>query len=322
MPHPTPAVVPPGLSEIETAAGRLHGVCVRTPLVALHTFEADDGILIKPEIHQPAGSFKVRGVFNAVAALEPEVRTRGLSTVSAGNTAQALAWTARRFGVAAQAIMPEGAPVTKVEAVRRYGARPVLVPVEELFRFLKERLWEREPHAFVHPWTDRNVMIGHGTIGLEIFADCPDVETVYVPVGGGGLIGGVGSALRARAPGVRVVAVEPQGCPALHRSLKRGHPVEVSCRTMCDGVAVPYITDEMFPLLQEIVDEVVLVSEQAVRSTIRRLARYDRVIVEGAGALAVAAALATPLSRRGRSVCLLTGGSIDTDAFLEILGRA
>jgi len=322
MPHSIPAVVPPTLSEIQAAAERLAGVCVRTSLVPLHEFEGDSEILLKPEIHQPVTSFKVRGVYNAVAALGPETRERGLSTVSAGNTAQALAWTARRFGVAARAIMPETAPATKVQAVRDYGGRPVLVPLDELFRFLKERLWEREPYAFVHPWTDRNVMIGHATIGLEILTDCPEVDTVYVPVGGGGLIGGVGSALKAKNPGIRVVAVEPQGCPALHESLKRGRPVEMACRTMCDGVAVPYITEEMFPLLQEVVDEVLLVSEQAVRATIRRLAVGNRVIVEGAGALAVAAALATPADRRGRSVCLLTGGSIDTPALLAILGRA
>jgi threonine dehydratase len=145
------------------------------------------------------------------------------------------------------------------------------------------------------------------------------VDSVFVPVGGGGLIAGVGAAVKARKPGVRVIAVEPAGCPALHESLRRGEPATVECRTLCDGVAVPYITAEMFPLLRELVDSVVLVSEEAVRATIRRLALDNRLIAEGAAALSVAAALAMPLEERGSSVCLVTGASIDARVLTEIL---
>ncbi len=311
----------PTLDEVRAAAGRLAGVTVRTPLVALHAFEDDPGILLKPEIHQPIGSFKLRGVYNAVARMDPARREAGLSTVSAGNTAQALAWCGRRFGVAARSVMPETAPATKIEAVRRYGGTPVLVPIAEVFRFLEEHLWEREPYAFVHPWTDRDVMTGHGTIGLEIAEQAPEVETVYVPVGGGGLIGGVAAALKALCPAARVVAVEPAGCPALHESFRQDRPARVECRTMCDGVAVPYMTAEVFGVLRGLVDEVALVSEDDVRATIRRLALGNRIIVEGSAALPVAAALATPAERRGRSVCVVTGGSIDTAKLLEILGE-
>jgi len=162
-------------------------------------------------------------------------------------------------------------------------------------------------------------MTGHGSLGLEILADMPDVETVFVPVGGGGLIAGVGSALKAVQPSVKVFAVEPKGCPSLHASLKAGKPASVECRTMCDGVAVPYITDEMFPLLRELVDEVVLVSEEAVKATIKRLALRDKMIVEGAGALSLAAALSVPKEERGKSVCILTGGSIDSEKLVKIL---
>lgn len=312
----------PTLSEIQSAARLLRGVIVHTPLVPWHEFEGAAGILLKPEILQPVTSFKIRGVFHAVARLAPQERARGLSTVSAGNTAQALAWTGRHFGVPARSLMPDTAPAAKIEAVRRYGGEPVLVPVAELFRFLEQRGWEREPYAFIHPWTHHDLMVGHGTMGLEILADRPDVETVYVPVGGGGLIAGVGSALKALRPEVRVVAVEPEGCAALHESLRQGRPARVDCRTaLCDGVAVPYLTEEMFAILRGIVDDVVLVSESAVAEAIRRLALGNRLIVEGAGALAFAAAWATPRERRGLSVCLVTGGSIDTARLLEILSR-
>ncbi|MCP3982331.1 MAG: pyridoxal-phosphate dependent enzyme [bacterium] len=308
----------PSLEQIRAAARGLESVVVRTPIVPLHDYAGGSGILLKPEIHQPVTSFKIRGVFHAVASLDPMARSHGVSTVSAGNTAQALAWAARHFGVPARALMPETAPSVKIDAFRAYGGEPVLVPVDELFRYLKQHAWENEPWAFVHPWTNRDLMVGHGSLGLEVVEQVPDVRTVWIPVGGGGLIGGVGSALKAIDPRIRVVAVEPEGCPALHESLRRGRPVTVSCRTMCDGVAVPYITDEVFPLLQLIVDDVVLVSELDVRRTIRRLALENKMIVEGAAALSVAAASAAT-DREDPSVALVTGGSIDTATLAEIL---
>lgn len=304
------------MPEVEAAARLLRGVIVRTPLVPLHGMDRPN-IWLKPEVHQPVGSFKLRGVHHAVARMTAEQRARGLSTVSAGNTAQALAWSARRFGVPARSLMPESAPRTKVDAVRELGGTPVLVPTAEVFRFLRERGWESEPYAFVHPWTDRDVLIGHATLALEILEDMPEVRTVYVPVGGGGLLGGVGGALKALAPEVRCVAVEPAGCPSLFAALREGRPVTVDCETICDGVAVPYVTEEMFPLLREIVDEAVLVSEEAVRETIRRLALRERIVSEGAGALALAAALAH--DRPGPAVALVTGGSIDGAKLATIL---
>jgi threonine dehydratase len=216
--------------------------------------------------------------------------------------------------------MPDTAPATKIEAVERDGGQPVLVPIDQAFRFLKEHLWEQEPYAFIHPWTNRDVMIGHGSIGLEIMTDLPEVDTVYVPVGGGGLISGVGSALKAMKPAVRVIAVEPEGCPALHESFRQGKPASVECRTICDGVAVPYITDELYPILRDVVDDVVLVSEEVVKETIKRLALGNRMIVEGSAALPVAAAFGTLGEQRGVAVCVVTGGSIDIDKLLKILG--
>ena len=309
----------PQLEEFQLAAERLREIVVDTPLVPFGGLEPDPSILLKSEIHQVVNSFKIRGVFNAVASLDSAAREKGLSTVSAGNTAQALAWAGRRFGVATRSMMPDTAPATKIEAVKRWGGIPILVPTVEVFRFLKEHLWEKEPYSFIHPWTNRQVMIGHGTIGLEILDDSPDVDTVYIPVGGGGLIGGVGGALKELKPSVRVVAVEPEGCPALHESLRRGQATSVECHTICDGVAVPYITEEMFPVLRDIVDDVILVSEERVKSMIRRLAISNHMIVEPSAALSVAAAIETAEKERGKSVCLITGGSIDLEKFLNIL---
>ena len=287
-----------------------------TPLLP---FADADDLWLKPEVFQPAGSFKVRGVYHAVARMSTERRAAGVSTVSAGNTAKALAWAARQFGVEARSLMPDSAPRSKVEAMRALGGMPILVPVADVFAYLKEHRWEDEPWAFVHPWTSRNVMTGHGTMGLEIVAALPEVDTVYIPVGGGGLLGGVGSALKAAKPSLRVVAVEPEGCPSLHAAIAAGHPVDVDCETICDGVAVPYITEEMFPLLSDLADEVVLVSEDDVKQTIRCLATRAHLVAEGAGALATAAALRTPVADRGRTVCIITGGSIDADKLGMIL---
>ncbi len=311
----------PSIEEVRQAAKRLSDVVVRTPLVRLHSYGEPSDILLKPEIHQAVTSFKIRGVFNAVALLSEAERGKGLSTVSAGNTAQALAWCGRHFGVSARSIMPDSAPATKIEAVKRYGGEAVLVPMAEVFRFLKEHLWEQEPYAFIHPWTSRDVMTGHGTIGLEIIEDCPQVETVFVPVGGGGLIGGVASAVKALKPSVRVVAVEPAGCASLYESMKQGKPASVECHTMCDGVAVPYMTEEVFAVIADLIDDCALVSEDDVKATIRRLALGNRLIVEGSAALPVAAALATPSERRGVAVCVVTGGSIDMNKLLAILSE-
>jgi threonine dehydratase len=215
--------------------------------------------------------------------------------------------------------MPETAPLPKIEAVKAYGGIPVLIPMPEVFRFLKEHLWEKEAYSFIHPWTNKQVMIGHGSLGLEILEDAPDIDTVFIPVGGGGLLGGVGSAIKAANPSVRIYAVEPEGCPALRSAVNQGQPITVECKTICDGVAVPYITDEMFPLLNELIDDVLLVSERSVRAAIRSILWCNKMLAEPSGALALAAALQMPLTRRGKSVCLVTGGSISVELMMEIL---
>jgi len=316
-----PATAPPR-SAFEAARERLRGVVRHTPLVPFDAPGGARGLFLKLETLQPVGSFKIRGVFHRVARMTADERARGISTVSAGNTAHALAFAGRHFGVPARSLMPEGAPQTKVDAVRAFGATPVLVPTAEVFRYLKEEGWKDEPYAYVDPWRDPDVHAGHGTLALEILEDCPDVDTVYVPVGGGGLLAGVGSALKAFRPEVRVVAVEPEGCPSLFASLAAGRPMEVECKTICDGVAVPYVSPEMYPLLAELAERVVLVSEDEVRAMVRHLALVGKVVAEPSGALAAAAALKEArdaLHATRAAVCLVTGASIDARKLAGIL---
>lgn len=306
----------PSLEDIWAAAERLRGVAVRTPLLPLHSYDGTSDILLKPENLQPIGSFKLRGIFNAVAARTPEQRALGLLTTSSGNTAQALAWSARYFGTTARSLMPETAPQTKVRAMESYGGIPILIPGAEVFRFMAEHLWEQEPYTFIHPWTE---MAGAGTIGLEILEDQPNVQTIFIPVGGGGLIGGIGSAVKALNPSVRIVGVEPEGCCALYTSRKAGRPMQVECKTFCDGVAVPLVIPEVFEVLQEVVDDVLLVSDAAARAAVKRLALRNKLVAEGSAGLSVAAALQTSSVDRGLSVCIVTGGSIDPTLLAEII---
>lgn len=310
----------PNLTEIQAASERLKHVIVRTPLVPLHSFDKTTDIFLKPEILQPIGSYKIRGAYNWAASLTTEERNRGLSTISAGNTAMALGYTARLFRVPAQSLLPDSVPSTKLEAIKRYGVKAVFVPMDELFNFIFEARWEQEPYSFLNPWADQKMIAGSGTIGLEIFHDMPDVETVYVPVGGGGLISGIGSALKALKPSLRVVGVQSEACPSLQATFKASKPTWVDAKsTICDGTAVPFVVDEMYPLLRKVVDEAVLVSEEAVRIAIKRLSLRNKLIVEGSGALSVAAALSTPSKERGKTVCILSGGSIDLDKLKKII---
>jgi len=309
----------PTLDDIHAATERLRGVAVRTPLVPLHAYDGSADIFLKLENLQPIGSFKLRGIFNAVAALSPEQRAAGISTTSSGNTAQALAWSGGYFGVTSRSLMPENAPESKIEAMRSYGGTPVLVTREHLFDYMANHGWNDEPYAFIHPWIDPVVMAGAGTIGLEILEDLPDVETVFVPVGGGGLSSGIGTAIKATKPGVRIVAVEPEGCCALSQSFEAGKPVSVTCNTICDGVAVPLVVPEVYEILRDVIDDVVLVSDDDVKKTIKRLALRNKIVTEGAGALATTAALQTPASSRGKTAAIVTGGSVDPDFLAAIL---
>jgi threonine dehydratase len=244
----------PTLSQIEAAAERCRDVVVRTPLVPLHSYEANSALWLKPEILQPIRSYKLRGVFNWAAGLSDAERAKGFSTHSAGNTAQALGHVARLWGTAARSLLPDRTPPAKIEAIERYGVTPVVMPFDELLDYIFHARWEEEPYSFLNPWADPLMIAGNGALALEICQDLPTVRTVYVPVGGGGLIAGIGSALKAHRPHVRVIAVQPEACPALQVSLAAGRPAWIEPQpTVCD-TALPLVVDELFPLLSQVVE--------------------------------------------------------------------
>ena len=315
-----PPVVAPTLDAIQKARERLEGVARRTPLVPFGPRE--QGILLKSEVGQPTGSFKIRGVYNWAAGLTPDEIRRGFSTFSAGNTALALAYCARGLCATCRSLLPDYAPELKVRALRERGVETVLLPFEEMTDYIFGAGWRDEPYAFLHPWTEPAMIAAHATIGLEIVEDLPDVATVFVPVGGGALAAGIGSAVGMLNPAVRVIGVQTESYPSLAQSFHAGRPVWIESRpTICDGVAVPFTTDQLYPLLRETVDSVAVVTEAQAREAIRMLAHEAGIVAEGAGALALAAALAAPKEERGLSVCLVTGGNIPAALHEEIAGE-
>ncbi len=312
------AIQPPRWPDAVAAAERLRRVFPASPLLSADA-ALGDRLLLKADTLLPTGSFKVRGIWDAVSQLDEDRLTSGLSTVSAGNTALALAWAARRRGVAAFSLLPETAPTAKVEAFREAGGTPRLVTVPELFRFLKEHLWEGEPYVFVHPWTCPLVHRGHSSLAVEILDAAPEVESVFIPVGGGGLLTGVAGALKDRRPEIRIFAVEPAGCAALHHSLQAGRAVSAPCETVCDGAAVPYLTEELYPALASLVDRTVLVPDERTLATSRHLLLGQKVVTEPSGALATAAVSMVPAEERGLSVALLTGASVGSLGIRRLL---
>ena len=311
-------IAPPGWGDAQAAAARLRQVFPASPLLRARPDLAEE-LLLKADTLLPTGSFKVRGIWDAVSQLDDERVAAGLSTVSAGNTALALAWAARRRGVPAFSLLPETAPPAKIEGFRAAGGTPRLVPVPELFRFLKEHLWENEPYLFVHPWTCPLVHRGHSSLAVELLSAAPDIESVFIPVGGGGLLTGVAGALKDRRPDIRIFAVEPAGCAALHHSLEAGRAVSAPCETVCDGAAVPYLTEELYPALASLVDRTVLVRDEDTLATSRDLLLGQKILTEPSGALATAGARTVPLAERGSSVALLTGASVGGRGIRQLL---
>ncbi len=303
---------------IHAARERLHGVAVRTPLVPLRGDERADGIWLKPEILQPVGSFKIRGAYNALRKRADAGGLTEVSTLSAGNMSQGVAWSARQLGIPATAIMPAGAPSSKIEATEAYGATVEFIPRDEMFAAMNDGRFNGRP-GFVHPFDDPDVVAGHGTAGLEIFEDLPDVNTVLVPVGSGGLLIGIAIALKASNADVRVLGVQPEGAAGFAVSFEAGEPRTMSGTSFVDGAGAPFVMDAMFPALLEVADGCLTVSDDETKAAIHLLATKNKVIAEGAGALSVAAALKLSESQRGNTICIISGGSIDPADLAEIL---
>ena len=299
-----------GVDRIRAAAGRVRPHVLRTPVVPV------EGALLKLECLQPTGSFKVRGFFAAALALDPAELRRGLITVSAGNAAQACAYVARTLGVPCRVVLPENAPPLKIEGVKRWGATPILMPRDDMLRWLAEEKWRNEPETFLHPFADHEVMAGHGGLALELLEDVPELARVLVAVGGGGLIGGIASALKGLRPEVEVIGVQSDGYALWTRSLAAGGPVSIKPDTIADGTTAPFDAG-MFELLKECVDKWLTVPEPRLRSAIPELAATAKAVAEGAGALAYAAL--EQLEPGPPTVAVVSGGNIDPHLLASLL---
>ena len=307
------------LAEIRAARERIAGAALRTPLVRLNVEDAPADIYLKLECLQPIGSFKIRGASNRMALATSDELAHGVWTASAGNMAQGVAWNARRLGVRCTVVVPLGAPATKLAAIERLGAQVVAVPHDEWFDTFRTRRREGIDGLFVHAFSDDAVMAGNGTIGLEIIEDLPDVDTVVVPFGGGGLACGIASALRALRPTTKVFAAEVATAAPLAASLAEGRATSIEhVRTFVDGIGGPRVFPEMFALARELLDGSLVSSLEEVAAAVRTLVERNHVVAEGAGAAGVAAAVAGRAGR-GRVVCVVSGGNIDTAALRTIL---
>jgi len=296
------------LARIEAAADRIRPYIRPTPLLPGDDLGYPE-LWLKAESLQRTGSFKVRGAFNALIQLGPEERSRGVITLSAGNHGQALASAAHRFGIPCVVVVREDAPRSKLDAIASYGAEVLLVPVAAWQQRLEEEQLRRGSYL-VHPFDDPAVINGQGTVGLEILAALPEVRTVVIPVGGGGLVAGVAAAIKSRRPQVRVIGVEPEGASVVSDSLAAGRPVPLKrIETVADGLAPPYTRPLNLALIQEYVDEVRTVSDGAIIDALRALSGRSKLIVEPAGAAAVAGLAGLDLE--APVVAILTGANVD-----------
>jgi len=306
------------LEEIRAARERIAGRVLRTPLVRLEA-DRDREIYLKLENLQPIGSFKLRGALNAVLQIEPAELQAGVVTASAGNMGQGVAWAARELDVPCTVVVPESAAETKLAAIERLGGRVVKVPYERWWQAIAESAFPEAPGVFVHPVQDERVMAGNGTIGLEIVEDLPDVERVLVPFGGGGLSVGIASAVKALRPDAEVSAVEPETGAPLTAAFESGEPHPVDYRaSFVDGSGAPQVLPVMWSLANGLLDGAQAVSIDATAAAVRLLASRARVVAEGAGALALAAALRADGGSE-KVVCVVSGGNIDAPVLAEIL---
>ena len=310
----------PTLAEIRAARQRIADVAVRTPLLRLHV-DGPAEIWLKLENLQPIGSFKLRGATNAMRLLPRERLNRGVYTASAGNMAQGVAWSARLLGVSCDVVVPDHAPRTKLAAVERLGARTTKLPFNDWWRVLVEHVYEplRES-AFIHPVSDPAVIAGNATIGLEILEDLPDVDTIVVPYGGGGLSCGIAAAIRAVRRNVKVYASEVATAAPLAASLAAGRPLSDVPYTasFVDGIGGRSVLTEMWPLASTLLAGSLVSSLAAIGAAVRLLAERTHVIAEGAGAAALAAAM-DGCAGAGKIVCIVSGGNIDLAKLAVIL---
>ena len=304
---------------IEAARERIAGDAVRTPLVRLHVADAPCEIWCKLEPLQPVNSFKIRGAANCVRSADPADLRHGLVTASAGNMAQGVAWIARELGVPATIAVPDHAPATKLDAIARLGGTVVKLPYADWWQAIVDGAVEGVEGFFVHPVSDPAVMAGNGTIGLEILEDLPDVDAVVIPYGGGGLSAGIASALRARRPQTRIYTVEPETAAAMAAARAAGEPTQIEyVPSFVDGAGSRGVLADMWPQVAPLIDDALVATLEETAAAVRLLAERVRVIAEGAGALAIAAALAGSAGA-GKIVAVVSGGNLDFATLARIL---
>ncbi|MER5862432.1 threonine/serine dehydratase [Kitasatospora sp. NPDC002040] len=314
-----------GLEELRAAQQRIAGVAVRTPLMPCPwAARGDRALWLKPEGLQPTGAFKIRGAYNRLSALSAAERARGVVAQSSGNHAQAVAYAAQLLGIKAVIVMPDVSPAVKVENTRSFGAEVILVGPGERDTMPGE-LAERHGYVWVPPYDDPYIIAGQGTVGLEIAEDAPDeLDTVLVPVSGGGLISGVAAALKLACPGVRVIGVEPELAADAQASFRAGERIgwstEETYRTLADGLRTPSVGVLPFDHIQAYVDDIVTVSEQEIKDTVALLARRGRLVAEPSGAVAPAAYFHRADELEGRVFgAVVSGGNIDPSLLAELL---
>ena len=320
MPVSAPPIRPVTLDEIRAARERIQGVAVRTPLIRLRHDAEKPEIWLKLETLQPINAFKIRGAANAVAMLTPEERKRGVWTISAGNAGQGVAFAAREAGIPCTVLAIDPAAETKIERMRKLGARLVRAPFDQCWNAMEQREFPGIEGTFVHPFDDHNFVAGNATLGLEIVEDLPNVKTVITAIGGGGLIAGVASAMRALAPAVKIYGAEPETAAPGALSFQKGSPqiFEQWKASFVDGAGGKSIFPRMWERIHNIVDGSIVVTLEEVRRAMKLMAEKSRVIAEGAGALAVAAAM-TGKAGDGPIVAVISGGNIDLKKFAELV---
>ncbi len=322
---PTISRVSVSLADVQRAWPVVAPHVHRTPLLTSRSLSERIGATayLKAENLQRTGSFKPRGAVNALAGLAPDLRAKGIVTMSAGNAAAAIAYAASAVGVRVTVAMPETAPRMKIDATRGYGAEVVFAPDVKTLRALVGQLQERTGAYFLHPYDDDGMIAGHGTLALEVLDDLPDADVFVVGVGGGGLIAGVavGATLR---PGARVVGVEPAGAAAMRRALDAGEPVPLeTVKTVADGLAAPIAGTRPLEIVRRLVEDVVVVPDEVILEGLRFLAARAKLVAEPAGAAAVGALLAGRVAVRPgeRVVAIVSGGNVDPARLAEFLQR-
>ena len=315
-------VRPIQLSEIREARKRIAQTIVRTPLIRLELGPDFPDIRLKLENLQPINAYKLRGAANAVALLSDSERERGVWTISAGNAGQGVAYAARQAGVPCAVVVIETAPKSKLDRMRALGARLFPVPYDVAWKTLEERSFPGAEGTFIHPFDDDNFIAGHGTMGLEILEDAPDTAAVIASIGGGGLITGVGSAIKALKPEIKIFGVEPDTAAPAALSFKMGSPQVFNewKASFVDGAGGQSMFSRMWERMKPVVDDYFVVSLEETRQAMRLMAEKTRVISEGAGALPLAAALRGKAGK-GPIVAVVSGGNIDLNKFCELTAQ-